>query len=157
MEHIDLIRKIAWSFHRTTGLEWEDLFQQAVLTVIEYQKDYDPERGCMTNWITQVANSGLMIYIKRQGVSLGGSVSPSEEINWLNPESDLICQESFARMSEEAKAICRIVLHAPGEFLSLGPKRSRGMLTSLLRKEGWKWKEIWRGMNDIKSFLNEIQ
>ena len=43
MEHINLIRKIAWSFSTSTGLEFEDLFQEAALAYCEALKTFKQE------------------------------------------------------------------------------------------------------------------
>ena len=29
-KYINLLRKIAWSFHKTTGLEWDNLFSETI-------------------------------------------------------------------------------------------------------------------------------
>ena len=51
MKHLNLIRKIAWSFHKTTGLDWDELFQEATLSYLKALKTYDKKRGAITTYV----------------------------------------------------------------------------------------------------------
>ena len=41
----NLIRKISWSFHYTTGVDYDELYAEASLAYCEAMNDWSPERG----------------------------------------------------------------------------------------------------------------
>lgn len=41
-KHINLIRKMAWMYHQTTGINWDDLFSEACLAYVLATKGHDP-------------------------------------------------------------------------------------------------------------------
>lgn len=45
IENSDMLRRLAWSFHYTTGIEWEELFCEAALAYYEARADFDPNAG----------------------------------------------------------------------------------------------------------------
>jgi hypothetical protein len=66
MEDINLIRKVAWSFHETTGLEWNELFQEAALAYLEAKGNYDPKRGKLSTYVWNCIVSRLRTYLKKE-------------------------------------------------------------------------------------------
>ena len=50
MEDINLIRKIAWSFHHTTGHDWDDLFQEGALAYLECLAKYKADFMGLNSW-----------------------------------------------------------------------------------------------------------
>ena len=65
-KHVNLIRKIAWSFHRSTGLEWDDLFQEAAVAYYESLESYDESRGKITTHAWNCISNRLKNYLKEQ-------------------------------------------------------------------------------------------
>lgn len=52
IEHIDLIKKFAWTFHKTTGIEWNELFSEALLAYCEAINSYDNEKKTKeSSWV----------------------------------------------------------------------------------------------------------
>lgn len=66
MENINLIRKIAWSFHESTGLDWDDLFQEGALAYLEAMKTYDEKKGKITTYVWHCIVSRLKNYLKSE-------------------------------------------------------------------------------------------
>jgi RNA polymerase sigma factor (sigma-70 family) len=147
MENIGLIRKIAWSFHSTTGLEFDDLVSQAIVYYYEGLEKYDPSRGkittymwywldgCMKNYIARQAkiNSVEVIDIESNPVDVSGEVS-----------------EFFDSLTPAAQYIADMVLTAPGLFIKLNKKAARQRVVELLTRQGWDAAEITLGLNDLK-------
>jgi DNA-directed RNA polymerase specialized sigma subunit len=65
-EHLNLIRKIAWSFYSSTGIEWQELFSEASLQYCEALKSYDPEKGRITTHLWNCIKSGLINFVKKE-------------------------------------------------------------------------------------------
>ena len=159
--HLDLIRKIAWSYVRThPELEFDDLFSEACLECIKYQNKYDPKRGCESSFIWQVIHGRLSNIIGEQK-----KVYPYDEI-FLNgnrtscsPEEQLIAEEEWRcilnTLSPKSKQICSLVLDRTSPYLPTDkPKTCRGIIIKELRKQGWAWPEIWKSFREIKQVLS---
>ena len=63
---MNFIRKIAWSFHKTTGLEWEDLFQEAAIAYIQSIKTYSKSKGSLTTYAYKAASNRLKDYSRKE-------------------------------------------------------------------------------------------
>ena len=66
MENINLIKKIANSFAVTTGLSYEDLFQEASLAYLEASRTYNPSRGKLSTHIWHCIHNHLKTYLKQE-------------------------------------------------------------------------------------------
>jgi len=66
MKNINLLRKIAWSFHQSTGLDWDDLFQEAYIAYDKALRTYDPTRGKITTHVWYCVHSHLKNYLKEE-------------------------------------------------------------------------------------------
>jgi hypothetical protein len=64
--HLNLIRKIAWSFYNSTGIEWQELFSEASLAYCEALQSYNPERGKITTHLWNCMKSQLLNFIKQE-------------------------------------------------------------------------------------------
>ena len=148
MENINLIRKIAWSFHRTTGHDWDDLFQEAALAYLEALHRYDPTKGnnlstFMWSHISKSLTNYLRLYEKRTGHIYSIEEHPIDPIGTYTP--------LFEKMTDEAEQIATIILNSPEQFDILPPRFSILFLMYKLRCLGWSWDEIWKGIRDLKS------
>jgi len=69
-EHLNLLRKIAWSFYNTTGLDWQELFSEAALAYCEgvqnLKTHYDSSKGQISIYLWNCVKSHLLNYIKKQ-------------------------------------------------------------------------------------------
>jgi hypothetical protein len=64
--HLNLIRKIAWSFYNTTGIDWQELFSEASLAYCEALKNYDPKKGRISTYLWNCIKSHLLNFIKEE-------------------------------------------------------------------------------------------
>jgi RNA polymerase sigma factor (sigma-70 family) len=122
MENIDLIRKIAWYFHKRTGIDWDDLFQEAALIYLEKLEDYDPSKGKLSTYMWHVISSHLKNFIKRWNKYYTPLVKGEQEFDFDSIPSTLPFE------SEEFKHLIR------------QPKRT---LIKRLRMHGWSFIRIW--------------
>lgn len=64
--HLNLLRKIAWSFYATTGIDWQELFSEAALAYCKALKSYNPNRGRITTHLWNCVKSELINFIKEE-------------------------------------------------------------------------------------------
>ena len=63
-DYLDLLRKIAWSFHTTTGVEYDELFGEACLCYCETIKKYDRSKGAVTTFVYQSTINWFNVFLR---------------------------------------------------------------------------------------------
>jgi DNA-directed RNA polymerase specialized sigma subunit len=152
MENLNLIRKIAWSFHHTTGVEWDDLFQEASLAYLEAEKTFDSTNGCaFTTYAWQCCSTHLKNYIKtterQRCIIHDGSLCYIDDLKEDIPN---LSQEFIDNLTEEAQELVKVILSAPKVFIEIPPKQAKRRLAQTMIRKGWTWQKVWIGINDLK-------
>ena len=150
MENINLIRKIAWSFHNTTGHNWDDLFQEAALAYCIALKKYDPKKGKLTTYMWWCITSHLKDFVKDQHKKTG-FLDSIEEVCIDKPASSPSFLDSLGR---EARDIVDVILSSPAEFDMLRPKKAQQKVMNKLRGRRWSMQKITQGIMELKLVLN---
>ena len=152
-----MLHKLAWSFHRTTGLEVDDLFSEACVGFLRAFRTYDSTKGELGVRVWVMVSNHLSSYIRTQR-SKPLPVYEFMEDGMEDPRKDIEAQEDFAdmvgRMSEEAQTLVRVVLSSPEEFLQASARATRGSLTRFLRGQGWSVETVARCFREVKAVLN---
>jgi len=162
-DYLPAIRKLAHSFHRTTGLPYEDLFSEACMAYVKARRSYKQNRSKFITYLYHVCRRELIDYsafsaryteyIKVEELP----IPPQQLIDQLTPERHMMVKDMIEQLGDEARAIVQMILSAPQEYLGNGsPKRARGGLIKKLRSMGWSWPKIWGAFTEIKLALNEI-
>ena len=141
-----LIQKLANSFAMTTGLDREDLFQEAYLAYLEAMKTYDPTRGAPTTHIWHCVSNHLRNYIKKQ-----------PQVNTIPLEcydQPVSSTPFWEKLSKDAIKIADIVLDSPKTFLELGKTHSPAKIKEILMNEGWNKKKIQRSLSELQSVFS---
>ena len=159
MQDMKLIQKIAWSFHRTTGLPVDDLIGEASLAYAINLQDYDPERAKLSTFMYPRIRSHLINYCKAQVQHKHDNLLDDLEDNRAEADTVTASQEdrtlfksALKNGSEEVKYLAWMIFQSPGEFLGYG---GRGKVKDKLREHGWTWSQIWKAFGEIKDLLNE--
>lgn len=153
IQDMNLIRKIAWSYAKTTGLEFDELFGVAAVGYARAQNEYDPEKTKWSTWAWTTMRRELNSYLVNE--SRRNAVYDPDPKGGDNPEKHVEFKEEIGNLSQEAQTVCRTIFSSPAEFLAYGPKASRGKIKDMLREQGWSWNRIWGSFREIKSLVNE--
>jgi len=146
--NISLIRKIAWSFHNSTGEDWDDLFQEASLAYCEALQSYDPKKGKITTYMWHCISSHLVNYLRKQ-YHQNGHIEPVEDIRTVDQpvESTPLMQS----LGEDAKEIANMVLSHSTVFDSLSPQLAQDNISQVLfHRKGWTLKRIRKVMQELR-------
>ena len=179
-----MAHSMAWSFHKTTGIPFEDLLSSAFMAFAHGVKTYDSSKGSFSTYYFRVCQTRLIdncadVKYWRDRKSRQPHAASKEEItdplenpmevsledtkgervlvDTQNPERIVGFREAIRGMSKEARMVCRIIFEAPQEFLVHAPKLSRGKVKEELRKQGWSWSQIWNSFREIKATLTQIE
>lgn len=159
MEDLNLLRKIAWSFHKSTGLDWNDLFQESYLAYRYALKHYDPKSNVKISTF-------IWIHVKNQLNSYY-----QKELQFLDPlkkayRRDRKAHESISAwvylddtynesnfelecLSADAQKIADIVLNTAKKFIKLSLPQTKQRLINILTNQGWSEERIQNGIRDI--------
>ncbi len=143
MKDLDLIRKIAWSFHTTTNIDIKDLIQEASYAYLKAMQNYDPNRGKASVFVWYAMRNHLNNYIK------------DFQCNYISFEDhklDIAYSTNFLfeSLSKEAQTIAELILSSPKPFITTTPEEAKKRVEKVLVKKGWDIKKIWIGINDLK-------
>ena len=149
MEDINLIRKIAWSFHQTTKVDFEELVSEGIYQYYECLKYFDHERGVKRSTLLyRYVHNRLVTFTKiEQRYVLGCFINPV-----TNPTPFFELADEF---SGDTKFILNLIMDYKQDFAGIPGKTARGRLVKSLRYQGWSWSRIWDGIRNFKSTLNE--
>lgn len=152
-KHINLVRSIAWSFHRTTGIEWKELFSQASLCYLEGMRFYSPEKGAETTWAYQWITSELINFCKKEK----RFKNPTGIDDWYTSSPDEF-KEVFAttpNLKPDTKEIVAMVLQDPPRY-AVSPRKAIGLIRKDLREiKGWTWPRIEAAMRNLRQDFQE--
>ncbi len=153
-ENINLLRKLAWSFHRTTGVEWDELFSEACLSFILSLRSYKPKKGKLSTHVQTCITNHLIDFTRRyHDITPASNILDDETFRHSEGETDTSFLDTLHSLSEEAQYVCNVILSNPEEFLEESKRLARKHVVDRLRKEGWSWPKIWRSFREIKSAL----
>lgn len=144
-ENIDLIRKIAWSFYNTTGVDWDELFAEASLAYAKGLESYDPSRGRITTHMWYKISNHLKDYLKQE-------MRDNGHIKYV-PEYEEIFTTPvpfFESLSNDAREIANIILRTPVRFGELNRKQVRERIKHLMANRGWSDTRIEIGIKDLQ-------
>jgi len=148
-QYIKMIYKIAWSFHRTTGIEFEELVSEATLLAVEANRKFDPENGASrSTFLYASVKNGLIGFtknnVRHENVDDVFIKQAPESVDFMMELSDL---------SEAGKGIVAEVLQNKGKF----EKNNKiGFVEEHMRSIGWKYQDIWDGIKEIKQVLQTV-
>jgi hypothetical protein len=162
MENIDLIRKIVWSFHHTTGHNWDDLFQEASLAYLESMKTFNPRRGKQVKhtekrirmnvkrtthaWIC--ITNHLKNYLKLEAHQ-NGHINYLEEFEKL-PVPNVENSNFLDSLTKEAQVVANVVLRTSRKFCVLTTEEAEERIERVMLNQGWPIEKIHHGIDDLK-------
>lgn len=147
-EHINLVRSLAWSFHRSTGINWKELFSEACLAYCEVIKLHNPKKGAQTTWLYRCIQSRLINFCKQEQKYK----TPQGVEDWYTTSFEVF-EELFysdAPLSENTKEIIEMVLQDPLRY-ALPPRKAIGKIrTDLREQKKWPWPRVWESMKNLR-------
>lgn len=163
MENINLIRKIAWSFHATTGVAYNELVSEATLAYFEAMtaltgksnrkfnpKPHLPEQSKLTSYYYRCMQNALVNFCKKELRTVSSRTVMEYDAHYT-PTDDFL--ETLNEMPVDCKVITDYVLKHSDEFATLPPKAVRGKVVEYLREEGWSWSQVWGSFKTTKQYL----
>jgi hypothetical protein len=153
--HVNLVRKICWSFHRSTGIDWKELFSEACLAYAEVIGLRDPKKGAETTWIYHCVQSRLINFCKQEKQQR----SPVQ-LDWYEHPASLHKDilEEYTHLSEDSREIIKMVLENSLRYAITNPRLAVVQIRwDLYEQKGWPWPRVWKAMKVLKKELDKPQ
>jgi DNA-directed RNA polymerase sigma subunit (sigma70/sigma32) len=149
MKNINLVRKIAWSFHQTTNIDIDELIAEASLAYCEAFNSYQPQRGRLCTYIWICINNHLKNQINKYGKYHYPLLSTEDLIINKTVESHFL----WEYLSEDAQKLTNILLSKSDYFVKLNPPKAQKKLIQIMSRKGWSPCRIIAGIENIKNAL----
>jgi DNA-directed RNA polymerase specialized sigma subunit len=150
MKELNLIRKIAWSFHKTTGIEIEELYSEACLAYCEALHNYDQSRGKITTFMWAAIHNHmknyLIKYYQKQPILLS--------FEDIKVERSILIDNLFEKLSPDGQSISQIILMSSRAYVCLDQTKAKQRITTIMLNKGWSMCRIWSGIKELKSVFS---
>lgn len=127
---------MAWSFHNSTGLEWDDLFQEAALAYFEALKMYDPARGQVTTFVWGWIEVRLKNYRNEELKHRATYGLEAAQNECTNPAP------YWQALTKDAQEVAHVVLASPKAFVCLNRQEAEARVQNVFTNRGWPLKRI---------------
>jgi len=160
---LNIVRKVVWSYARSTGLDFDELCSEAYLAYLEAAPSYDPAKGKKSTFIWNVVRNHINSLLKaKKEVPVDKDIDMLiEERDELDPEQVVLAEESwrelFESLSPDAKTICLLVNNGEVSLNTDKPREARGIIARELKARGWGENKIWATFREIKQTLKITQ
>ncbi len=148
---INLIRSIAWTFYKSSKVNWDELFSEACLAYCESIRKYNQDKpASTTTWVYIAMRNALINFCKKEHRSR--DLKGIED--WCEVVSKTPMYEFFQeseQVSPDTKHIIQMVRQSPERYTLFPPRKVIGQIKHDLREvEGWSWPRIWSGMKNLR-------
>ena len=162
---LNIVRKVVWSYTRSTGLDFDELCSEAYIAYLETAPSYDPSKGKKTTFIWNVVRNHINSLLKAKKEALVDEEAIDmmvEERYELDPEQVVLAEENwrelFESLSPDAKMICLLVVNDGEVYLDTDkPREARGIIARELKARGWSENKIWATFREIKQILKTAE
>lgn len=161
---LNIVRKVVWSYARSTGLDFDELCSEAYLAYLEAVPSYDPAKGKKSTFIWNVVRNHINNLLKtKKEVPMDKEAIDMliKEGDELDPEQVVLAEESwrelFESLSPDAKMIF-LLLNSGEVYINTDkPREARGIIARELKAQGWSENKIWATFREIKQTLKMTQ
>ena len=98
-EQLNIVRKVVWSYARSTGLDFDELCSEAYLAYLEAAPSYDPARGKKSTFIWRVVQNHINNLLKKNTKEIATDKEAMETLlegrEELGPEQIIIAEECW--------------------------------------------------------------
>ena len=150
MENLNLIRKIAWSYHKTTGIDVNDLIQEGCIAVLKAEKDFNPKIGNKSTYLWCVIDSSLRTFVQNEKQFKYITIEDAGLRFTPDPFYSII-----EKMSREAMIIIDLLLSCPRPFITSSPETAKKRIKTVLKNKKIPETVIDEGIRDIQIALSE--
>ena len=146
LNHLQMIKKIAYSFQVSTGIEFEDLYQQACLEWLNNVSSWNPSKSKISTYMWNVIVNNLTTYVQKTNKYR----KPLDEYDPAKMDEAVFKSYYFEKLSIEALAIVDLVTFNPSDFLFVSKPQAINKIEDKMMKSGWNTQQIRYGIQQLE-------
>jgi len=155
-KHINQAHSLAWSFCRTTGIDFEELKSEALLALCIAVDNYDPSRGKLSTCVHHYVTRALCDFAQTHKEN--NVCEEYEEIaKSINTENTAIFRHLISNLGEEAKMVADIIFSGPAEIMRIAADTSyysiKGKIKEFLASKGIKKIRIDEAFEELRNLF----
>ena len=151
--NLKVVYRLAWSFHKTSRVDFDDLFQEAAIAALEGEKSYKPEKGKQVTHIYQVVMNRLIDFIRREAKYHLTFILPDEELD--HPVQNSLFFDFYNSLSKSGRDVVDTVMENKEEIL-INQKKARGIVRKKLREKGCSYEKAGEKIRRLKVDLQKM-
>ena len=148
LKHLNLIKKIAYGFSKTSGIEFEDLFQQACLEWINAEPKWDKSKSKITTYMWNTLTNSLINYVDKYN-KYKRPLEPLEK----RKDEEVYYSSYTDRLSPGAQVIAEIIVIAPQNFVFLNRDEITTQIEKIMENKGWKPTKIKECICELENVI----
>lgn len=162
-KHEAQIAHHAWSWHRTTGLDVEELMSVGRSAFMKATTTFDENRASFSTHLHHTLYFALRSFARseyKKGPRVrppeGGALEAGADDNHFRSAS---IRDWIQELSEEARFVASLIIESPSVLGLNGtepPKIARGKVVRFLKKLGWKQSKRWDCIAELRARIKEV-
>lgn len=172
-----VINSMAWSFHRTTGIDLDELRGEAGVAFAEARERLDESRGALSTLAYHRMRARLTDVVRRDvrrhdvfadmdfeylrdvddaetRLEAGRIPAAMDDYSTsVTPERITEFRDRLRSSSVDVQTLARLVFRSPQEYLALANRGAKEKIRKTLRKKGWSWPRIWSALHEMRELL----
>lgn len=151
----DLMRSLAWKYHRWTGVEFQELFQEACLAYLESMKSYNPELSILERtYAWNCARNALGNFCAKEVLRSNRKIS-IDTCNTLS-NSMLSIENLLEYFSGDGKIIVNCILNEKYRG-TLSPTKIKILIRKRLIRRGWSYERVKQAMEEARQAFQRYE
>lgn len=152
----DLIRNLAWSFHKTTGIDVDELIGEASIAYCKARNDWDKVSCKFSTYAFRCITNHLITYIGgiKEERRRQCEMMPYLQVPSRSHASNFV--DFLHSLPKDAKEVVQAILSAPRDFLSSNGKLARRKVLGKCLMNGWSIGRAEKAIRTVKIALNHI-
>ncbi len=156
-DHMKLIRSIAWSFHFTTGISFEDLYSECCLLYCKGMRFYNVKdrRAKRTTFLYKYITYELIFFVRSEQYQK----NIIWELEFRKQEYQRAPHYEFFGndFPPDVQTISNYIRRTNGEVSNVAPKIARGIIFRHLLKMGWTHSRAWGAIQETKKIVMQTE
>lgn len=151
-QNLGVVYALAWSFHKTSRIDFNELFQEAALAYYEGKKAHKKDKGKEITFIYRVIANRLINFIHDEMRYHLLFPDNSEMVD--HPVEYKLFFDFYNSLSPDSQQITRILLDNKEQILLHGNWKARGIIRDKLKQQG---DSEWKARKKIKQLKSDLQ
>ena len=151
-DYLKILYALALQYHRNTGIEIEELFQEVCLAYTQAMPKYNSIKSSLSTFVTVIARNHLNTYVAKSKLKNPPLIHISEQedrtmLDHRSPDQDILFRSQLKSLKSDARQICYFIFTEPDRFTN------SKAIAKFLKSIGWSGSRITNSLREIRRIL----